>query len=148
MRPGGIKFSSSGFSETASFVQACSIFFAGGLKQCSKVTQIGLKIPFLSRLLVLVKWTIFLLTSREGKDLQNSCLSHVARTIWYSRANMFRTVLFVFFSFCFLPDTDYLKYLFPQFVKSNLYHLCYTSIGQRISICNYWNGETPAQTCV
>lgn len=42
----------------------------------------------------------------------------------------------------FLSDTDYLKYLFPQFVKSNLYHLCYTSIGQRISICNYWNGET------
>ncbi|KAM4630911.1 lysosomal thioesterase PPT2 isoform 2-T2 [Polymixia lowei] len=36
-------------------------------------------------------------------------------------------------------DTDYLKYLFPQFVKSNLYHLCYTSVGQRISICNYWN---------
>lgn len=36
-------------------------------------------------------------------------------------------------------DTDYLKYLFPQFVKSNLYHLCYTAIGQRISICNYWN---------
>lgn len=40
-------------------------------------------------------------------------------------------------------DTDYLKYLFPQFVKSNLYHICYTAIGQRISICNYWNGETP-----
>eukprot|EP00064_Thunnus_orientalis_P008449 superscaffoldBa00001002_g8472 len=36
-------------------------------------------------------------------------------------------------------DTDYLKYLFPQFMKSNLYHLCYTGIGQRISICNYWN---------
>ncbi|XP_048849384.1 lysosomal thioesterase PPT2 [Brienomyrus brachyistius] len=36
-------------------------------------------------------------------------------------------------------DTDYLKYLFPQFVKSNLYHLCYTSVGQRVSICNYWN---------
>ncbi|XP_061520320.1 lysosomal thioesterase PPT2 isoform X2 [Phycodurus eques] len=36
-------------------------------------------------------------------------------------------------------DTDYLKYLFPQFVKSNLYHLCYTAMGQRISICNYWN---------
>ncbi|TNM93352.1 hypothetical protein fugu_018754 [Takifugu bimaculatus] len=36
-------------------------------------------------------------------------------------------------------DTDYLKYLFPQFVKSNLYHLCYTGVGQRISICNYWN---------
>ncbi|XP_057210787.1 lysosomal thioesterase PPT2 [Triplophysa rosa] len=36
-------------------------------------------------------------------------------------------------------DTDYLKYLFPQFVKSNLYHVCYTSVGQKISICNYWN---------
>ncbi|XP_026205795.1 lysosomal thioesterase PPT2b isoform X1 [Anabas testudineus] len=36
-------------------------------------------------------------------------------------------------------DTDYLKYLFPQFVKSNLYHLCYTAVGQRVSICNYWN---------
>ncbi|KAL6473781.1 hypothetical protein MHYP_G00173420 [Metynnis hypsauchen] len=36
-------------------------------------------------------------------------------------------------------DTDYLKYLFPQFVKSKLYHVCYTSVGQMISICNYWN---------
>ncbi|KAJ8334964.1 hypothetical protein SKAU_G00406030 [Synaphobranchus kaupii] len=36
-------------------------------------------------------------------------------------------------------DTDYLKYIFPEFVKSNLFHLCYTSVGQRVSICNYWN---------
>ncbi|XP_016431609.1 lysosomal thioesterase PPT2-A-like, partial [Sinocyclocheilus rhinocerous] len=36
-------------------------------------------------------------------------------------------------------DTEYLKYLFPQFVKSNLYHVCYTAVGQKISICNYWN---------
>ncbi|XP_064836645.1 lysosomal thioesterase PPT2-A-like isoform X2 [Oncorhynchus masou masou] len=35
-------------------------------------------------------------------------------------------------------DTDYLKYLFPQFMKSNLFHFCYTGVGQRISICNYW----------
>lgn len=42
---------------------------------------------------------------------------------------------------CFHSDTDYLRYLFPQFVKSNLFHLCYTAIGQRISICNYWNGN-------
>ncbi|CAB1351311.1 unnamed protein product [Coregonus sp. 'balchen'] len=35
-------------------------------------------------------------------------------------------------------DTDYLKYLFPQFMKSNLFHFCYTVVGQRISICNYW----------
>lgn len=48
----------------------------------------------------------------------------------------------VFTLLCFPTDTDYLKYLFPQFVKSNLYHLCYTGVGQRISICNYWNGQT------
>ncbi|TNN61851.1 Lysosomal thioesterase PPT2-A [Liparis tanakae] len=36
-------------------------------------------------------------------------------------------------------DTDYLRYLFPHFVKSNLFHFCYTSVGQKISICNYWN---------
>ncbi|XP_017274961.1 lysosomal thioesterase PPT2 isoform X2 [Kryptolebias marmoratus] len=35
-------------------------------------------------------------------------------------------------------DTDYFK-IFPHFVKTNLYHLCYTGIGQHISICNYWN---------
>ncbi|CAM4635745.1 unnamed protein product [Leuciscus chuanchicus] len=40
---------------------------------------------------------------------------------------------------CYSQDTDYLKYLFPQFVKSNLYHVCYTAVGQKISICNYWN---------
>ncbi|XP_067267003.1 lysosomal thioesterase PPT2 isoform X2 [Chanodichthys erythropterus] len=43
-------------------------------------------------------------------------------------------------------DTDYLKYLFPQFVKSNLYHVCYTAVGQKISICNYWNGLDILQT--
>lgn len=37
-------------------------------------------------------------------------------------------------------DTDYFPHhLFPQFVKSNLYHFCYTEVGQMISICNYWN---------
>ncbi|XP_051526796.1 lysosomal thioesterase PPT2-A-like isoform X2 [Myxocyprinus asiaticus] len=45
-------------------------------------------------------------------------------------------------------DTDYLKYLFPQFVKSNLYHVCYTSVGQRISICNYWNGRRTLKTAL
>ncbi|KAM9415032.1 lysosomal thioesterase PPT2-A-like isoform 2-T2 [Salvelinus alpinus] len=39
---------------------------------------------------------------------------------------------------CYSQDTDYLKYLFPQFMKSNLFHFCYTGVGQRISICNYW----------
>ncbi|MBN3308268.1 PPT2A thioesterase, partial [Amia calva] len=36
-------------------------------------------------------------------------------------------------------DTDYLKYVFPHFMKANLFHLCYTAVGQRVSICNYWN---------
>ncbi|XP_077645033.1 lysosomal thioesterase PPT2 [Lonchura striata] len=36
-------------------------------------------------------------------------------------------------------DTDYLKWLFPRHMKSNLYRLCYTPLGQGVSICNYWN---------
>lgn len=54
---------------------------------------------------------------------------------WNHGWNMFFFLLFV------PPDTDYLRYLFPQFVKSNLFHFCYTSVGQKFSICNYWNGE-------
>ncbi|XP_054831228.1 lysosomal thioesterase PPT2 [Eublepharis macularius] len=36
-------------------------------------------------------------------------------------------------------DTKYLKWLFPEHMKSNLYRLCYTQLGQDFSICNYWN---------
>ncbi|KAM4697086.1 lysosomal thioesterase PPT2 isoform 1-T1 [Rhinophrynus dorsalis] len=36
-------------------------------------------------------------------------------------------------------DTDYLRYLFPRYVKSNLYRVCYTQLGQTFSICNFWN---------
>ncbi|XP_067865498.1 lysosomal thioesterase PPT2 [Heterodontus francisci] len=36
-------------------------------------------------------------------------------------------------------DTNYLKWLFPHYVKSKLYHFCYTQFGQCVSICNYWN---------
>ncbi|XP_041963465.1 lysosomal thioesterase PPT2-like isoform X2 [Alosa sapidissima] len=36
-------------------------------------------------------------------------------------------------------DTAYLK-LFPKLLKSEIYHFCYTRWGQRVSICNYWNG--------
>ncbi|XP_006007243.1 lysosomal thioesterase PPT2-A isoform X3 [Latimeria chalumnae] len=35
-------------------------------------------------------------------------------------------------------DTVYLKWIFPHYVKSNLYKLCYTHLGQDFSICNYW----------
>lgn len=41
---------------------------------------------------------------------------------------------------CWGADTDYLKWLFPRHMKSNLYRLCYTPLGQGVSICNYWNG--------
>ncbi|XP_063794217.1 lysosomal thioesterase PPT2 isoform X2 [Pseudophryne corroboree] len=36
-------------------------------------------------------------------------------------------------------DTDYLRYLFPSYVKANLYRFCYTQFGQGVSICNFWN---------
>uniref|UniRef100_A0A8C5N0Z4 palmitoyl-CoA hydrolase n=1 Tax=Leptobrachium leishanense TaxID=445787 RepID=A0A8C5N0Z4_9ANUR len=36
-------------------------------------------------------------------------------------------------------DTDYLRYLFPAYVKANLFRLCYTRYGQTYSICNFWN---------
>uniref|UniRef100_UPI00358E3AB4 lysosomal thioesterase PPT2-A-like isoform X1 n=2 Tax=Myxine glutinosa TaxID=7769 RepID=UPI00358E3AB4 len=36
-------------------------------------------------------------------------------------------------------DTSYLKWLFPGHVKTSLYRACYTSVGQDISVCNYWN---------
>lgn len=36
-------------------------------------------------------------------------------------------------------DTQYLRWLFPRHMKSNLYRLCYTALGQGVSICNYWN---------
>lgn len=40
-----------------------------------------------------------------------------------------------------LPDTDYLKWLFPTSMRSNLYRVCYSPWGQEFSICNYWHGE-------
>ncbi|CAG5135663.1 unnamed protein product [Candidula unifasciata] len=36
-------------------------------------------------------------------------------------------------------DTEYLKVLFPKYVKKHMYKLFYTSIGQQLSIANYWN---------
>ncbi|KAL7986428.1 hypothetical protein Chor_011594 [Crotalus horridus] len=41
--------------------------------------------------------------------------------------------------YCYSQDTKYLKWLFPHYMKSNLYRLCYTQLGQDVSICNYWN---------
>ncbi|XP_064206323.1 lysosomal thioesterase PPT2-A-like [Anguilla rostrata] len=35
-------------------------------------------------------------------------------------------------------DTEYLKYAFPKFLKRQVYKICYRSVGQKLSICNYW----------
>ncbi|KAE8289153.1 Lysosomal thioesterase PPT2-A [Larimichthys crocea] len=36
-------------------------------------------------------------------------------------------------------DTDYLKRVFPENMKKKVYHICYNKLGQKISICDYWN---------
>ncbi|XP_056612234.1 lysosomal thioesterase PPT2-A-like [Triplophysa dalaica] len=36
-------------------------------------------------------------------------------------------------------DSHYLRYFFPKFIKTRLYHICYTGWGQKVSVCNYWN---------
>lgn len=36
-------------------------------------------------------------------------------------------------------DTRYLRWLFPRYMKSNLYRFCYSPVGQHLSVCNYWN---------
>ncbi|XP_063055880.1 lysosomal thioesterase PPT2-like isoform X2 [Engraulis encrasicolus] len=35
-------------------------------------------------------------------------------------------------------DTAYLRYFFPKLLKSEVFRFCYTSVGQKVSICNYW----------
>ncbi|GFS09127.1 lysosomal thioesterase PPT2 [Elysia marginata] len=36
-------------------------------------------------------------------------------------------------------DTYYLRFLFPLFIKDNIYRLFYSDFGQDISVGNYWN---------
>ncbi|KAM4637148.1 lysosomal thioesterase PPT2 [Amazona ochrocephala] len=36
-------------------------------------------------------------------------------------------------------DTQYLRWLFPRHMRSNLYRVCYSALGQGLSVCNYWN---------
>ncbi|XP_030013915.1 lysosomal thioesterase PPT2-like [Sphaeramia orbicularis] len=36
-------------------------------------------------------------------------------------------------------DTDYLRWLFPKYMKKTIFHICYSKAGQCFSICNYWN---------
>ncbi|XP_035488535.1 lysosomal thioesterase PPT2-A [Scophthalmus maximus] len=36
-------------------------------------------------------------------------------------------------------DTDYLKWVFPDFMKKTVFKMCYRRLGQKLSICGYWN---------
>ncbi|XP_071004453.1 lysosomal thioesterase PPT2-A-like [Oncorhynchus clarkii lewisi] len=36
-------------------------------------------------------------------------------------------------------DTDILKMVFPHYLKARVFHVCYSSVGQKLSICNFWN---------
>nr|XP_046256008.1 lysosomal thioesterase PPT2-like isoform X2 [Scatophagus argus] len=39
-------------------------------------------------------------------------------------------------------DTDYLKWVFPKCTKKVVFHICYNRLGQKVSICDYWNDAT------
>lgn len=36
-------------------------------------------------------------------------------------------------------DTDYLQKVFHNVLKKNVHYLCYNKLGQKVSICDYWN---------
>nr|XP_033496160.1 lysosomal thioesterase PPT2-like isoform X2 [Epinephelus lanceolatus] len=40
---------------------------------------------------------------------------------------------------CFSQDTEYLRWVFPNWIKTTLFHICYNRVGQKVSICDYWN---------
>ncbi|XP_013770827.1 lysosomal thioesterase PPT2-like [Pundamilia nyererei] len=36
-------------------------------------------------------------------------------------------------------DTDYLQKVFHKTLKKNVHFICYNKLGQKVSICDYWN---------
>lgn len=38
-------------------------------------------------------------------------------------------------------DTEYLKWIFPECMKKTVFRICYNGIGQKVSVCDYWNGK-------
>lgn len=36
-------------------------------------------------------------------------------------------------------DTDYLRSIFPDCMKKTVFRICYNKMGQKVSICDYWN---------
>lgn len=101
----------------------------------------------LAALVTSQSWQLFPASVSRLTQLAESC-----EAMWRERlqkyfivlwTDLFSDLVVILAPLSFPSDTDYLKYLFPQFVKANLYHFCYTALGQMISICNYWNGETP-----
>lgn len=45
-------------------------------------------------------------------------------------------------------DTKYLWWIFPEQIKKTLFRICYTGVGQKVSICDYWNGEDDGGKCL
>lgn len=45
------------------------------------------------------------------------------------------------FSPSYPTDTDYLRWVFPKYLKRTVFRVCYNRLGQKVSICDYWNGE-------
>lgn len=43
--------------------------------------------------------------------------------------------------FSLSTDTEYLKRVFPDCAKRMVFRVCYTRFGQRLSLCEYWNGK-------
>ncbi|KAF7653591.1 hypothetical protein LDENG_00081040 [Lucifuga dentata] len=36
-------------------------------------------------------------------------------------------------------DSDYLRWMFPGSLKQTIFRICYSTVGQKVSICDYWN---------
>lgn len=53
---------------------------------------------------------------------------------------MFRSK-FAKFLLSWPTDTEYLRWIFPDSMKRTVFRICYNKVGQRMSICDYWNGK-------
>uniref|UniRef100_T1IJS0 palmitoyl-CoA hydrolase n=1 Tax=Strigamia maritima TaxID=126957 RepID=T1IJS0_STRMM len=64
-------------------------------------------------------------------DLVSETNSNI-HLIGYSQGNLLKIKI------DFKIYTDYLRLLFPHFMKDNLFRLFYSSFGQKFSVANYW----------
>lgn len=57
------------------------------------------------------------------------------------RPKVSETPVLNFQTLLYSTDTEYLKRVLPDFVKKTVFRICYNRVGQKVSICDYWNGE-------